>query len=87
MITSGAQGRFLEVNSEGEIVWEYWTPYSGDVKMPDGSRPHPTIGFDYPVFRATKILPDHPALAGRDLTPLAPQPPIVLPSSLGEGGS
>lgn len=87
MITSGAQGRFLEVNSEGETVWEYWTPYSGDVKMPDGSRPHPTTGFDYPVFRATKILPDHPALAGRDLTPLAPQPPIVLPSSLGEGGS
>ena len=28
------------------------------------------------VFRATKIAPDHPALAGRDLTPLDPQPPL-----------
>ena len=84
MITSGAQGRFLEVTSEGEIVWEYWTPYSGDVKMPDGSRPHPTASWTYPVFRATKILPDHPALAGRDLTPLDPQPPVVLPSSSAE---
>ena len=87
MITSGAQGRFLEVTSEGEIVWDYRTPYSGDVKMPDGSRPHPTASFTYPVFRATKIFPDHPALAGRDLTPLDPQPPIVLTSSSVEDGS
>ena len=31
-------------------------------------------------FRATKIPPDHPALAGRDLKPLDPQPePYQLP--------
>ena len=64
-ITSGAQGRFFEVTPEGEIVWEYWAPYA------------PTVGGNqatnanaYSVFRATKIPPDHPALAGRDLTPL-----------------
>ena len=81
LITSGTQGRFIEINAEGEVVWEYWTPYSGDVKMPDGSRPHPARGLTYPVFRATKIPSDHPALVGRDLKPLDPQPPIVLPSS------
>ena len=70
-ITSGAQGRFFEVTPEGEIVWEYWAPYA------------PTVGGNqatnanaYSVFRATKIPPDHPALAGRDLTPLDPQPPL-----------
>ena len=31
MITSGAQGRFFEVTADKKIVWEYWTPYSGDV--------------------------------------------------------
>ena len=28
------------------------------------------------IFRATKIASDHLALAGRDLTPLDPQPPL-----------
>ncbi|MED5376484.1 MAG: hypothetical protein VYC24_00235 [Acidobacteriota bacterium] len=49
--------------------------------MPYGSRTHPARGLTYPVFRATKIPSDHPALVGRDLKPLDPQPPIVLPSS------
>lgn len=75
LITSGAQGRFIEVTPAGDIVWEYWTPYSGDVRMPDGSRPHPVDPFVYSVFRATYIAPEHPALAGRKLQPLDPQPP------------
>ena len=74
LITSGAQGRFFEVTSEQEIVWEYWTPYSGDVRMPDGSRPHPVDPFVYSVFRATFVPPDHPALLGKVLNPLEPQP-------------
>ena len=78
-ITSGAQGRFFEVTSEGEIVWEYWTPYSGNVRMPDGSPPHPVGENTYAVFRATKVSVDHPALTGRDLSPLDPQPEAVIP--------
>ena len=73
-ITAGAQGRFFEVTPEGEIVWEYWTPYSGTLPGNQVTRDNP-----YSAFRATKIAPDHPALAGRDLTPLDPQPPFVLP--------
>ena len=48
--------------------------------MPDGSLPHPAGGFPYAVFRATKIMPDHPALQGRQLSPLEPQPEPVPPS-------
>ena len=71
-VTSGAQGRFFEVTPDGEIVWEYWTPYA--VTLPEATRPNP-----YSVFRAAKITPDHPALAGRALTPLDPQPAVVPP--------
>ncbi len=77
LICSGAQGRFLEVTAEGKVVWEYWDPHSGDVRMADGSTPHPVDENIYAVFRATKIAPDHPALAGRDLRPLDPQPPLA----------
>jgi hypothetical protein len=77
LIDSGAQGRFFEVTRDGEIVWEYWTPYSGAVRMADGSPPHPVEEHEkHAVFRAAKIPPDHPALVGRKLRPLRPQPPI-----------
>lgn len=82
LIASGAQGRFFEVTAVGEIVWEHWTPYSGHVQMPDGSPPHPVGEFPYAVFRATKISPDHPALSGRTLAPLEPQPAILPPPEL-----
>ena len=76
LVNSGPQGRFFEVTPDGEIVWEHRDPYSGQVRMPDGSLPHPVDDFTYAVFRATRIASDHPALAGRMLTPLDPQPEI-----------
>ena len=75
-ITEGATGRFFEVTPEGDMVWEYRTPYSGTVVDPV-ARLAP-----YGVFRATKISPDHPALVGRDLSPVEPQPAPVLPPEL-----
>lgn len=78
-VTSGPHGRFFEVTPDGEIIWEYRDPYSGQVRLPDGSLPHPVDQFTYAVFRATRIAPDHPALAGRTLTPLDPQPAIPEP--------
>ena len=33
-INSGPQGRFFEVTPKGEIVWEYWSPYSGEASLP-----------------------------------------------------
>jgi hypothetical protein len=77
LICSGAQGRFLEVTPDGSVVWDYRDDHSGDVRMPDGSRPHPVGEFTYAVFRVTRIAPNHPALAGRTLAPLDPQPPVA----------
>ena len=73
-ITSGAQGRFFEVTPDREIVWEYWTPFAGTLR-PEANNNNP-----YGVFRATKLRPDHRALAGRNLTPLDPQPAPILPA-------
>ncbi len=33
MITEGADGRLLEVTNEGEIVWEYISPYFGEEQL------------------------------------------------------
>ncbi len=79
-VTEGPAGRFFEVTAQGEIVWEYRSIYSGNLRDADGLPPHPVGKATYAAFRATKLPPDHPALAGRDLTPLEPQPPIVLPT-------
>ena len=79
-ITAGPQGRFFEVTPAGKIVWEYRSIYSGNLRNADGSPPHPVGKATYPIFRATKLAPEHPALASRNLRPLDPQPPIVLPT-------
>lgn len=85
LITAGSQGRFFEVTAAGEIVWEYWSPTSGEVRTADGGLPHPIAPFPYAVFRATKISADHPALRGRDLAPLDPQPAPLPPPDAGGG--
>jgi len=48
----------------------------------DGSPPHPVGEFGYAVFRTTKIAPDHPALSGRELRPLDPQPSPIASEDL-----
>lgn len=64
-ICSGPTGRFFEVTPQGETMWEYHNPFSGDAPNPAGDPPRS-------VFRATHIPPQHPALAGRALRPLDP---------------
>ncbi len=76
LITSGPQGRFFEVTPAGEIVWEYWSPFRGT----GGSGGANGSANPYSVFRATRIPPGHPALKGRKLQPLDPQPPLVSPA-------
>lgn len=78
LICSGTQGRLFEVTPAGEIVWEFWNPYAGSVRLKDGSLPQPGLDKDpHAVFRATRIPPDHPALRGRKLAPLDPQPEVT----------
>ena len=79
LVTEGVSGRFFEVDRNGNIVWNYMTPYSGDLRNPDGTTPQPVGPFIYAVFRATHVATDHPGLAGRELTPLDPQPPAHEP--------
>jgi len=75
-ICSGMQGRLFEVTPAGEVVWEYYNPYSDDVRDAEGNLPQPGLDrLPNAVFRATRIERDHPGLAGRELRPLDPQPP------------
>jgi hypothetical protein len=75
-IAAGAAGRSFEVTPEGEIVWEYWTPYRGKITNPDGSPRR--LGYPSLLFRMTFIPADHPGLVSRDLLPLDPQPEVFI---------
>ena len=75
LVSSGPQGRLFEVTPAGEIVWEYWSPYSGATTGVGNRSRNP-----FSIFRAIKIPPDHPALAGRNLQSLDPQPPLMSPA-------
>ena len=74
-INEGAKGRFFEVNSNGDIVWEYLNPYRGNIHHPNGD-PHNPIPFAYYQFRATFVPVNHPGLKDRTLKPLDPQPEV-----------
>jgi hypothetical protein len=75
LISSGPQGRLFEVTAAGEIVWEYWSAYAGPLDAAGaGARNNP-----FSIFRAIRIPAGHPALAGRELPPLDPQPAVGIP--------
>ncbi|MCB0665523.1 MAG: aryl-sulfate sulfotransferase [Saprospiraceae bacterium] len=78
-VTEGAKGRYFEVSPAGEIVWDYLTPYAGNLKMPDGTGPQPVSNLIHATFRATHIASNDPALEGKSLEPLVPQPDFELP--------
>ncbi len=77
-INAGTAGRFFEVTPAGEIVWEYWNPYRGQERQLNGD-PMNIMPMVYWVFRATFVPVNHPALSGRELEPMDPQPePFVM---------
>jgi hypothetical protein len=77
MICSGPNGRFFEIDANGEVVWEYWNPYEGDIRMKDGSLPQPGIDrYPYAVFQVAAVPANHPALADRRLAALEPPRPL-----------
>ena len=79
LITEGMRGRFFEIDNNGDIVWEYWTPYKFDYSLPDGSPAQPTGPFLYAVFRSTHYASDYPAFEGKEIAALEPQPePFVF---------
>ena len=66
LICAMTEGHFFEVTAEGDLVWEYINPITRDgvVKVL-----HDSLPMTNAVFRIYRYGPDHPALAGKDLTP------------------
>ena len=78
-INQGPKGRFFEVTPQGDIVWEFLNPFRGNIHKPNGD-PVSMQGWIYSSFRCNFIPEDHPALKGKTLVPLNPQPPsFTLP--------
>lgn len=67
LICDGPEGRLFEVTPDGTVAWDYKVPF-GSADGEDGPR------MTHSLFRGTRIPPDHPALRGRELAPLEPQP-------------
>ncbi len=67
LVCDGPQGRVFEVTPAGEIVWDYWNPFGGDLSTSGVS--------GNALFRATHIAPEHPGLKGRTLAPHADEAP------------
>ncbi len=74
IVCQGPAGRIFEVDADGRLVWDYWNPYSQGTDFVDGWLPPGAEENPFGVFRATRIPVDDPALRGRKLTPLDPQP-------------
>ena len=72
LITEGWHGRLIEVSADGEVVWEFVNPASRRRLTKQGDPPNPQ-GINTrqrnALFRVRKYPPDHPAFAGRDMTP------------------
>ena len=68
LVCVGPAGRFLEVTAAGQTVWEFQNDFGGDIEVSFGNaaKSSPPLSRGA-TFRATRIAPDHPAVAGRDL--------------------
>lgn len=80
VITSGIDGRIIEVTSEGKQVWEYRNQYKFDYKLPNGGVAQPGGPVtQFGLNRSLKYDFDYPPFKGKDLKPLDPQPePFVF---------
>ena len=65
IICEGFPGRFLEVDYDGNIVWEYISPINSSGPIDQGVSPSGTI-----TFRCSKYPTNYAGLADRDLTPM-----------------
>ncbi len=63
LICEGAKGRIFEVTADGRVVWDYLNPFGGKIVDPGPGGNAPKLA----LFRATRLAPDHPGLAGRKL--------------------
>ena len=60
LVCEGTSGRLFETNQAGEVVWEWINPF-----VNNNVRGEATVS----IYRANRYLPDHPALADKELDP------------------
>lgn len=58
LICSGAAGRLFEIDSDGEIVWDFYSPHGGDVEPPE----HAGTAPPHALFRGARLPFDHPGV-------------------------
>ena len=61
LICEGSAGRIFEATRSGEVVWEWQSPFYTE-RLSGGSGVY--------IFRAHRYALDHPAFAGRELSPM-----------------
>jgi len=64
LICEGSKGHLFEVLQDGEVVWDYVSPVDGNGPLTQGDP-----ASDNTVFKTRRYSSDHPAFAGKDLTP------------------
>ena len=75
LICEGTEGRFFEVDNNGQIVWEYVNPVNNFGPVIQENNPGSNS-----VFRVIRYAPDFQGLTGRDLSPSEPIELEPLPS-------
>ena len=71
LICAGVVGHLFEITSDGEMVWQYVNPMVRGGILAQGELPGKDMRGHLwnAVFKVHRYAPDHPGLAGRDLTP------------------
>ena len=79
LVCAGTVGHFLEVEKDGNIVWEYRNPVARDGQLREGDGiPLDVRGHQYnAVFKIRRYAPDYPAFQGKEMTPIMDS--LVLP--------
>lgn len=65
LICEGPNGRLFEVNTSGDIVWEYQSPVGNNGPVEQGT----DLSNGNSIFRCTRYSSDYSGFDGRDLTP------------------
>ena len=74
LICEGTRGRVFEVTTDGEIVWEYTSPFFAPHPVAVGveyvtGAAAPQLRYTNVLFRAYRYSPDYPGLKGKELSP------------------
>lgn len=77
LICSGMEGRFFEIDPDGEVVWEFVNPIYSEFSFKDNKR-EPNLTFD-----CTRYPPDYPGIAGNALVSV---PLGYFPATIGFTG-